>query len=81
MELKNNTNDLIYKTGTDSQTLKPKLPKGKSGGRNRLGAGGWRMHTMEHGTGAQPGPDAQCEETDSVFCDNQHGNRSAHAHG
>ena len=33
--LKNSTNELIYKTETDSQTLKTnlRLPKGKGGGR------------------------------------------------
>ena len=39
--LKNDTNELIYKTETDSQTsgINLWLPKGKGGGRNRLGAG------------------------------------------
>ena len=39
--LKNDTNELIYKTETDSQTQKTNLwlPKGKSGGRDKLG--GW----------------------------------------
>ena len=37
--LKNDTNELIYKTEIDSQTQKANLwlPKGKSGGRNKLG--------------------------------------------
>ena len=35
---KNDTNELIYKTERDSQSLKTKLllPKGKGGGRNKL---------------------------------------------
>ena len=37
--LKNDTNELIYKTEIDSQTLKTHLwlPKGKGGGRDKLG--------------------------------------------
>ena len=37
--LKNDTNELIYKTETDSQTEKIILwfPKGKGGGRDKLG--------------------------------------------
>ena len=36
---KNNTNELIYKTETDSQTQKTNLwlPKGKGEGKNKLG--------------------------------------------
>ena len=36
---KNDTSDLIYKTGTDSQTLKTNLwlPKRKGGWRDKLG--------------------------------------------
>ena len=37
--LKSDTNELIYKTETDSQTSKTNLwlPKGKGGGRDKLG--------------------------------------------
>ena len=40
-ELKDDTNELIYKTETDSQTLKTNvwLPKEKHGGRDKLGVG------------------------------------------
>ena len=39
--LRNDTNELIYKTETDSQRQKTnlRLPKGKGGGRDKLG--GW----------------------------------------
>ena len=39
VESKNNTNEIIYKTQTDSQTWKTNLwiPKGKQGERNKLG--------------------------------------------
>ena len=37
--LKTDTNELVYKTETDSQTLKTNLwlPKGKGGGKDELG--------------------------------------------
>ena len=39
LHLKNDTNELIYKTETDPQTQKTnlQLPKGKVGGRDNLG--------------------------------------------
>ena len=37
--LKNDTNELIYKSEIDSQTQKTWLPKGQDGGVNKLG--GW----------------------------------------
>ena len=41
LNLKNDTNELIYRIETDSQTQKTnlRLPKGKDGGREKLG--GW----------------------------------------
>ena len=44
---KNGTNELMYKTETDSQTLKTKLwlPKGKGGGRDKLGVWDKCIHT------------------------------------
>ena len=35
--LKNNTNESIYKTETEWQAEKTNLPKGKGGGRDKLG--------------------------------------------
>ena len=46
--LEKDTNELIYRTETDSQTLKNFwLSKGIGGvwGRDGLGVGDWRMHT------------------------------------
>ena len=54
--LKSDTNELIYKTETDSQTLRPNLwfPKEKNvGGRNGLGAWDWHMHTIVYGINGQ----------------------------
>ena len=41
MEYKNDTNELMYETETDSQTYKTYLwlPKGQAGGRTKLGFG------------------------------------------
>jgi len=62
--LKKDTNELIYRKETDSQTLKNLwLPKGTGsrGGRDGLGVWDWHMHTEVYGMIGQWGP---------VFCDN-----------
>ena len=47
LKKKNNTNELIYKTETDSQTERMNLwlPEGKGGRRDRLGVWDWHVHT------------------------------------
>ena len=53
---KNDTNDLIYKTETDSQTSKTNLwlPKGKrGGGRDKLGVWDQQIHTTIYKTDNQ----------------------------
>ena len=59
--LKNDTNELIYKTETDSQTQKTNLllPKGivgGRGGRDKLGVWDERIHTTIYEIGNQQGP-------------------------
>ena len=54
---KNDTNELIYKTETDSQTLKTnlRLPKGKSGRRDKLEVWDLQMHTTIYKIDKQQG--------------------------
>ena len=56
--LKNDTDELIYKTETDSQTSKTNLwlKKGKVKGRDRLGAWNRHKHTIVYGMDGQQGP-------------------------
>ena len=52
LKKKKDTNELICRTETDSQTLKNLwLPKrtGWGGGRDGLGVGDWHMHTEVYG--------------------------------
>jgi len=57
--LKKGTNDLVYKTETDSQTLKNLwLPKGTGvggGRRDGLGVRDWHVHTEVYGMVGQQG--------------------------
>ena len=48
--LKSDTKEFIYKTETDSQTLKTNLwlPKGKGGGRDKLEEFGINIYTLLH---------------------------------
>ena len=55
---KNDTNEVVYKTETDSQTSKTnlQLPKGKGGWTDRLGVWDWHIHTTIFKTDNQQGP-------------------------
>ena len=55
---KMDTNELICRTETDSQTLKTdlQLPKGQMAGRDGLEIWNWHMHTAVHGMTGQWGP-------------------------
>ena len=52
------SNELICRTETDSQTLKTKLwlPRVIDGGRDRLGVWDWPMHTVVYGMVGQSRP-------------------------
>ena len=56
--LKKDTNELIYKSDTDSQTSKTNLwlPKGEGEGRDKLGVWDWHMHVIVYGMDGQQGP-------------------------
>ena len=72
--LKNDTNELIYKTVTDSQTQKTNLwlPKGKGGGqrRNKLGVWDQQIHTTIYKIDKKQGPTVQHRELYSISCNN-----------
>jgi len=55
---KSDIRELIYKTETDTQTLKTnlRLPKGKEGGRDGLRVWDWHMHSIVYGMDSQRGP-------------------------
>ena len=55
---KKGSNEPIYKTETDSQTLKTNLwlPKGKGGAGDGLRVWDWHMHTVVYGMNGQQGP-------------------------
>ena len=57
---KNDTRELIYKTETDSQTLKTNLwlPKGKHWGRNKVGVWDSHIHITIYKINNQQGPTA-----------------------
>ena len=67
---KNDSNELTYKTETDSQTQKInlQLPKGKGGRRDKLG--GWDQHaiTVTYKIDNQQGPAIQHMELCSILC-------------
>ena len=57
MESKKNTNELICRTNTDSQTLKNLwLPTRTGGGAGGLGVWDWHVHTGVYGMMGQWGP-------------------------
>ena len=70
--LKYDTNELTYKTETDSQTEKPNLwlPKGKRGGGRRDKLGVWDQHiqTTIYKIDKQQGPTVQHRELYSMSC-------------
>ena len=55
---KKDTNELLCRTETNSQTLKTNLwlPKGQVAGRDGLGVWDWHMHIVVCGITAQRGP-------------------------
>ena len=50
LKKKKDTNELIYKTEVDSETLKTnlRLPKGKGGKEGWIGGWDWHMHTERY---------------------------------
>ena len=74
---KKDTNELICRTETDSQTLKTNLwlPKGTGGGDRWIGGLGLDMHTVVYGMTGQWGPVTQNRELYLILCDNLHGKR------
>ena len=78
MEPKKDTNELIYRTERDSQTLKTNLwlLKGTGGGeRDGLGVWDWHVHTVLSGMTGQWGPAVQHQELCPMFCDHLHAER------
>ena len=68
---KNNTNELIYKTETDSQTQKTYgSHRGKGGGRNTLGFQDLQIQTTIYKIDKQKGITVQHRELDSAFLNN-----------
>ena len=64
LNLKYDTNELIYKTETHSQTQKTNLwlPKGKNGGRGKLGVWDQQIQTTIYKIDKQQGPTVQHRE-------------------
>ena len=72
LKKKTDTNKIIYKIKTDSQTLKTNLglPKGTGwGGEEWTGVWDWHMNIVVYGMTGQQGPAIQHRELYSVFCD------------
>ena len=71
LNVKNDTNELIYKTETDLQTQKTKLwlPKGK-GERSKLGVWYQQIQTTIYNTDKQQGHTVQHRELYSISCNN-----------
>ena len=71
--LKYDTNELIYKTETDSQTERTGLwlPRGRGGEWRRDGLGVWdeQMQAIIYRTDKQQGPTIQPRELYSISCD------------
>ena len=74
--LKKDTNELIYKTETDSQTSKINLwlQRGSVGVKEGLGAWGLAYAHYVYRMDSQWGPAVQDMEIYSIFCDNLYGN-------
>ena len=68
--LKYDTNELIYKTETDSQTQKTNLwlPKGKGGGRDKLEVWDQQIQTTIYKIDKQQGPTVYHRELYSISC-------------
>ena len=69
---KENANELIYKTGIDSDTLKTNLwlLEREGRGSNVLGTQDWHVHTNVYGMDGQWGPAIQHRKFYSIFRDN-----------
>ena len=67
---KKDTNELICRTETDSQTSKTNLwlPKGTGGGRDELRVWDWHIHTEVYGMIGQWGPAVEHRELYPIFC-------------
>ena len=70
--LQNDTNELVYKTETDSQTQRMNL---QLPGRDSLGVGDCHVYTGIFKIENQQGPTAQHRELGSIFCKNLNGKR------
>ena len=68
--LKYDTNELIYKTETDSQIQKTNLwlPKGEGEGRDKLGVWDQQIQTTIYKIDKQQGPTVQHGELHSISC-------------
>ena len=77
--LKSDTNELIQKTETGSQTSKTnlRLPKGKHGWweGDKLGLRDQHIHTAMHKIDNRLGPTVEHRELSSIFCNNLYGKR------
>ena len=71
------TNERIYRTEADSQTLKThlRLPKGTGEDRDGVGVWDWHMHTVVYGMIGPWGPAIQHRELYPILCDNLYGRR------
>ena len=68
----------MYKTETDTETLKTNLwlQKGTGGqGRDGLGVWDWHMYTEVHGMDGRQGPAVEHREFYPIFFDNLYGKR------
>ena len=70
--LKYNTNELIYKAETDSQTQRMNLwlPEGKGVGRNSQGVWEWHIHNTVFKMYNQQRPTLQHRDLYSISCNN-----------
>ena len=73
--LKKDTNEVIYKTETDSQTQKTNYgcQRGKVGMENKLGVWDCHIHTSISKIDNQKGPTVQHRELCSVLCNDLNG--------
>ena len=74
---KKDINELIYKTGTDSQTwgTNLQLPRAKGGVEDRLGVWDGHVHTAVFNMDNQQAPTVWHRELFSVLCDGLYGER------